>query len=545
MQACSHETWYQIMAILIKNGTIIDGTNTNSYLGDIFVDNKRIAAIGNSEFFDKVIPLDVTVIDAKGYIVSPGFIDTHSHSDLKVLTEPDVEPKLMQGITMEVLGQDGISMAPLPTQYISAWRKNLAGLDGESDEINWEYETTKNYLSMIEQVKPAVNESYLLPHGNVRMEAMGLDDREPKEEEIKKMCDVTRREMQSGCLGLSSGLIYMPCAYSKTKEIIEICKVVNEFDGVFVVHQRSEADTIVSSMKEIIQIGRESGIRIHFSHFKLCGKKNWKYLDEMFDLLDGAKKEGIQVSFDQYPYVAGSTMLSVILPPWVHDGGTDKLVDRLKSQELREKMKQDMKDGIPGWDNFIDFAGVEGIYITSVASDKNKAAIGLSLQQLGELKNKEPLEATFDLLMEEQNAVGMVDFYGLEDHVIKIMKRDEMNVCTDGLLAGTPHPRVYGSFARVLGKYVREEKVIGLEEAVYKMTGKAANALNIKERGFLKVGYYADITIWNPDTIIDKGTFENPKQFPEGIEYVIVNGETAVEHAKYTKKRNGMVIRTS
>ncbi|MFA9375289.1 MAG: amidohydrolase family protein [Lachnotalea sp.] len=533
------------MAILIKNAIIVDGTNSNAYEGDILVDKNKIAAIGQVKSFEDMITPDVVIIDAKGYIVSPGFIDTHSHSDLKVLTEPDVIPKLMQGITTEVLGQDGISMAPLPIPYISAWRKNLAGLDGESDEINWEYETTKNYLSMIEAAKPSLNESYLLPHGNVRMEAIGLDDREPSEEEIQKMCDITRREMQSGCLGLSSGLIYMPCAYSNTKEIIEICKVVKEFDGVFVVHQRSEADTIVTSMKEIIEIGRESGVRIHFSHFKVCGKKNWKYLDEMFELLDEAKKEGIQVSLDQYPYVAGSTMLSVILPPWAHNGGTDKLVKRLHSDELRTQMKKDMKDGIPGWDNFIDFAGIEGIYVTSVATKLNKNVVGLNLLQLGELKNKEPFEATFDLLIEEQNAVGMVDFYGLEDHVIKIMKRDEMNVCTDGLLSGTPHPRVYGSFARVLGKYVREEKVMGIEEAIYKMTGKAAHALGIKERGVLKVGYYADITIWNPDTINDKGTFENPKQFPEGIEYVLVNGEIAVDHAKYTKMRKGMVIRKS
>jgi N-acyl-D-amino-acid deacylase len=539
-----HET-EERMRILIKNATIIDGTNTNSYMGNIFIENKRIAAIGDLNFIDESIALNVKVINAAGLIVSPGFIDTHSHSDLKALTEPDVLPKLMQGITTEVLGQDGISMAPLPIPYIKAWRKNLAGLDGESNEINWEYETTKNYLSMLEQAKPALNESYLLPHGNVRMEAMGLEDREPSEEEIKKMCEITRREMQSGCLGLSSGLIYMPCAYSNTRELIEICKVVAEYDGVFVVHQRSEADTIIESMKEIIQIGKQSGVRIHFSHFKVCGKKNWKYLDEMLDLLESAQKEGITVSLDQYPYVAGSTMLSVILPPWVHDGGTDQLVERLKSKELRERMKQDIKNEIPGWDNFIDFAGVEGIYVTSVATDQNKDAVGLSLLQLGELRNKEPLEAAFDLLLEEENAVGMVDFYGLEEHVIKIMKRRETNICTDGLLSGTPHPRVYGSFPRVLGKYLREEKVLTIEEAVHKMTGKAAAALNIKERGFLKAGYYADITIWNPDTIIDKGTFENPKQYPDGIAYVIVNGEIAVENGKYTKNRSGMVIRRS
>lgn len=533
------------MTILIKNARIVDGTNTPAYDGDILVENNKIVAIGQCGFWDLDIQKDWKVIDGTDYITAPGFIDTHSHSDLKVLTEPDVLPKLMQGITTEVLGQDGISMAPLPKIHISAWRKNLAGLDGESSEINWEYETTKNYLAMIEEVEPALNESYLLPHGNVRMEAMGLDDRKPTEDEIKKMCDITRREMEAGCLGLSSGLIYMPCAYSKTKELIELCKVVAEYDGVFVVHQRSEADTIISSMLEIIEIGRESKVRIHFSHFKVCGKKNWNYLDEMLHLLDCAKKEGIHVSLDQYPYVAGSTMLGVILPPWMHDGGTDKLVERLHSSENREKIKKDMQNGIPGWDNFIDFAGLEGIYITSVATDKNKDAVGLNLQQLGDLRKKEPLEATFDLLMEEQNAVGMVDFYGLEEHVIKIMTRPEMNVCTDGLLSGTPHPRVYGSFPRVLGKYVREEKILTLEEAIHKMTGKAATALGIKERGFIKAGYFADITMFDPNTIIDRGTFENSMQFPEGIEYVLVNGEVALEKGIYTTNRNGMVIRKS
>lgn len=531
------------MEIIIQNGTIIDGSNTKRYQSDLWIKDGRIVKIEDCCTLDAKKDQATTIIDATGLIVAPGFIDTHSHSDLKVLTEPEVLPKLLQGITTEVLGQDGISMAPLPIPYISAWRKNLAGLDGESNEIDWHYQDTEHYLKMIEAAAPAINESYLLPHGNIRMEAIGLEDRQPNEDEIRVMCEITRREMKAGCLGLSSGLIYMPCAYSKTREIIEICKVVAEYDGVFVVHQRSEADTIIDSMKEIIEIGRESGVRIHFSHFKVCGKKNWKYLDGMLELLDLAEQEGIQVSLDQYPYVAGSTMLGVILPPWVHDGGTDRLVERLKSPALREKMKTDIKDGIPGWDNFIDFAGVEGIFITSVESEQNQNCVGLNLVQLGELKGKEPLEATFDLLMEEENAVGMVDFYGLEEHVIQILKRPETNVCTDGLLSGTPHPRVYGSFPRVLGKYVREEKQLTLEEAIYKMTAKPAMAMGIKERGMILPGYHADLVLFDADSIIDQGTFEAPKQYPKGIKYVVVNGQVAVENGNYTMKRNGIVIR--
>lgn len=453
-------------------------------------------------------------------------------------------PKVMQGITTEFLGQDGISMAPLPKKYISDWRKNIAGLYGVSDENDWNYETTDNYLKMIENVGPGINECYLVPHGNIRMEAMGLDNRQPNDEEIEKMKEITRREMEAGAFGLSTGLIYIPCAYSESKEIIEMCKVVAEYDGVFVIHQRSEADTIVDSMNEVIEIGRKSGVRVHWSHFKVVGKKNWDKIDTVLKQLEQAREEGIIVSFDQYPYVAGSTMMGAILPPWVHDGGTNKVIERLKNPEMRKKMRHDMENGIHGWDNFVDFAGFENIYVTSVITEKNKDAVGLSITELAELRNLDLYTAVFDLLMEEENAVGMVDFYGKEEHVKLFMARPEVNACTDGLLApGKPHPKFYGSFPRILGKYVREEKVMSLEEAIKKLTFKAAEAMNLKDRGLLKEGYYADITIFNPDTIIDKGTFLDPIQFPEGIEYVIVNGKVAVEHGKHTDILNGKVIR--
>ena len=321
-----------MLKVLIKNGIIVDGTGKKPFKGDLLIEDSRIKEIGKvSENADKII-------DAKGRVVSPGFIDTHSHSDLMILVNPYNEIKIRQGITTEVLGQDGISMAPLPTEFISPWRKNIAGLDGDTDEIDWEYETTENYLKMMKDNGVGLNECYLVPHGNVRMEAMGLGNRPATDEEISKMCEITRREMEAGAFGLSTGLIYIPCAYGRTNELIEMCKVVAEYDGVFVVHQRSEADTIVDSMKEVIEIGKKSGVKVHFSHFKVCGKNNWKYIDEMEKLLEEAEKEGIRVSFDQYPYAAGSTMLGVILPPWAHDGGTDELMKRLQSKELRDKM---------------------------------------------------------------------------------------------------------------------------------------------------------------------------------------------------------------
>lgn len=525
-------------SLLLKGGRVVDGTGKAAFEADVLVRDGKIAAVGRG------LSGADREIDVTGLVVAPGFIDTHSHSDLDVLLRPQVLPKIMQGITTELLGQDGVSLAPLPTRFISPWRKNLAGLDGDSDEIDWTFETTDNYLKMIETAHPGLNEMYLVPHGNIRMEAMGLDNRLPTEDELEAMRRITRREMEAGAMGLSTGLIYIPCAYGESRELIEMCKVVAEYDGVFVIHQRSEADTILDSMKEVIEIGRQSGVKVHWSHFKVCGKQNWDKIDAVLALLDEAKAEGITVSFDQYPYVAGSTMMGAILPPWVHDGGTDKAVARLADPELRKKMVHDMENGIPGWDNFVDFAGFENIYVTSVKTEKNADAVGLSIVELAKKRGTDPYTAAFDLLLQEENAVGMVDFYGTEEHVRRFMRRPEMNVCTDGLLCpGKPHPRLYGSFARVLGRYARKEGVLTLEEAVRKMTGKAAQVLSLRDRGLIQEGMHADITVFDAATILDKGTFTDPIQFPDGIAYVIVNGEVAVDHGAHTGALNGRVIR--
>ena len=512
------------MRTLITNGIIIDGTGAPGVPGALAVEGGVIAGIGNIEAsgFDEVI-------DAQGAVISPGFIDTHSHSDLEVFKQPHLTPKVMQGVTTEFLGQDGIALAPLPLEYISPWRKNLAGLDGDKEDFDWAFKNTENYLSMLEKNKSGTNLCYLIPHGNVRMEARGLESGLATDSELKAMCGILQRELDAGGFGFSTGLIYMPCAYSDTREVTELCKVAAKNNVPFVIHQRSEADTIIESMEEVISVGRDSGVWVHFSHFKLCGKNNAHLFDRVTGLLDKAKAEGIRVSFDQYPYVAGSTMLGVILPPWVHDGGTDKLLQRLASPEDRKKMTHDIWNGIHGWDNFVAFAGLDGIFVTDVKTEANKDILGKNLVELGEIRGKEPLEATFDLLYQESNAVGMVDFYGLEEHVKALIARPEMNVCTDGLLGGKPHPRVYGAFPRVLGKYVREEKVLPLHEAIRKMTGKPAEVFGLKERGLLKKGYAADITVFDPETIRDKGTYQDPRQYPSGIKHVLVNGSFVVK----------------
>ncbi len=527
------------MKLLIKNGTIMDGTGKSGFYGSLLIEEGLIREIGPGiqGEFDRVI-------DAEGMVMCPGFIDTHSHSDLQVLVDPYIDAKIHQGITTEILGQDGISMAPLPLRYIDDWRKNLAGLDGNSNEIDWSYKTTAGYFKQLEAVGLELNEGYLAPHGNIRMEAMGLDNRLSAPSELEMMKNILRREFETGAIGLSTGLIYIPCAYADARELTELCKVTAEYNRVFVVHQRSEADDILTSMKEILDIGRKTGVKIHFSHFKLCGRKNWDKTDAVIELLEVGKRDGLEISYDQYPYTAGSTMLGVILPPWVHDGGAGKLVERLKNRNTRERIIRDIQEGIPGWDNFIDFAGLDGIYITSVANEENSLLIGKNLIELGQIRKMDPLQATFDLLVEENNAVGMVDFYGEEEGVKRFMSRPEQNVCTDGLLGGKPHPRAYGAFPRVLGKYVREEKVMTLEQAIYKMTYKAAKVFGLSDRGVLQKGKAADIVLFSPEDIIDRGTYTDPVQYPAGIRYVLVNGQVVLEDSVPCRRAAGKLIRT-
>lgn len=524
-----------MMRKIIKNGFIVDGTGREGFIADVLIADDLIAEIGQLE-----VSTDLEVIDARGKIVCPGFIDTHSHSDLNLFINPTLLPKISQGITTEILGQDGLSAAPVTESYIQVWQKNVAGLLGDLGK-QWWWENVKQYLKAVEQINPSTNILYLAPHGNIRMLAMGLEAEAASATQIREMEIILEECLEDGCCGMSTGIIYPPCTYAAKEELVALCRILARYKKPFVIHQRSEADDIISSTKEVLELGYLTGVKIHFSHMKLAGKNNWKLLDEFMGVLSKARDNGLDISFDQYPYTAGSTMLSVILPPWVHSGGSEKIMERLKDLSLRAKIKEDILKGIPGWDNFVDFAGYDGIYITD--TKYNKDVIGLNLTQLGEKNNCDPLDATFNLLIEEQNQVSMVDFYGNEESLVTFMKDERQNFCTDGLLGGKPHPRVYGSFSRVLGRYVREQKVLSLEEAIKKMTFTPARRFGIDKRGCIQKGGYADIVILDKDNVIDKGTYQEPCQLSEGIETVIVNGKTVYDDGKATGTRSGRILK--
>lgn len=516
--------------LVIKNGKVIDGSSNPWYRADIAVVDGKIASIGTLDADSE------QVIDAEGLAVAPGFIDTHSHSDLMLIAEPEAKQKIMQGITTEVVGQDGLGEAPLRDDVVDDWRRYLSGLNGDPD-IEWNWRGFADYLDKLEAAGPATNVASLVGHGNLRLLAVGMEDRTPTAQELEEMKNLLAEAIKQGAFGLSTGLIYPPCVYADIDELKELCKVVSTHGGLFVVHMRNEGDRLLESIDEVVSIGKEAGIHVHISHFKASRERNWGKVVDALGMVERARTEGVDVTVDQYPYVAGSTFLSSLLPVWAHEGGTERMLERLRDREARTRMVADMReDGRGrGW-------GWNNILVTSVSTQGNKRFEGKTLQEIAESRDQGPLDVVLDLIIEEENAVSMVSFSMSEEDVRTVMQSPLQMVCTDGIVLGKPHPRAYGSFPRVLGRYVREG-VVSLEEAVRKMTSLPAQTFGLHDRGLLRPGMCADITIFDPDKIIDKATYKDPIQFPEGVEYVIVNGVVTVYRGEHTSARGGRVLR--
>lgn len=524
--------------LILAHGKIIDGTGSPWFYGDIGIIDKEIAAIGNLTG-----ALAKRMINVEGKIVCPGFIDMHTHSDLFVLETPLIEAKIRQGITTDLLGQDGIAAAPLPEKYVNVWRQNLSGLDGDPD-ITWDWNDVNEYLEKIEKLRPSYNLAFLVPHGNIRMEVLGLENRIATDEEIENMKAVLRKSLDQGACGLSTGLIYPPCCFADERELTALCTVLAEYGVPLVIHQRSEGDEIIESMHELISMMEKTGAHLHLSHLKVCGKENWHKTEEVLAIIDQARKNGVEVTFDQYPYTAGSTMLSAILPPWAHAGGTEKLLERLADMAQRDRMKKEMEKGYPGWDSMSNWAGWDGIIITSVMSEENKKIVGKSILEITRLFDKHnPADVALDLILAEKNAVGMIDFVMSEENVSKIMAHPAGTIGTDGLLGGKPHPRAYGSFPRVLGKYVREERILPLHEMIRRLTTQPARIIGLQDRGIVRAGLKADLVVFDEKSVVDTATYAEPRKYPKGIDYVIVNGRIVIDHDLTMDTHSGQVLR--
>jgi N-acyl-D-amino-acid deacylase len=522
--------------LLILNGKIVDGTGNPWYWGDLAIVDDKIVKIGRlrNEQAQKVI-------DVKGDFVSPGFIDSHSHSDLFIFIDPKAEQKIMQGVTTENLGLDGFSIAPINEENIGKWRKYLSGLDGDPN-IRWKWRSFSDYLNTIDTLKPSVNLSSYIGMGTLRLKVIGMGDREATQSEISQMKLITAQAMEEGARGISAGLIYPPSIYQTMDEVVEIAKVARHYNGIYDVHMRNEGNELIQAMEEVIEIGRRSEIPVLITHFKVMGEKNWGLSEKALQLLDDVRREGLDVTIAQYPYTAASTMLHAIIPPWYHSRGPEKLIQAIKQD--KKTIKKDLHERMD-WDNISANFGWENIVVSSVEKERNKEYEGKTIAEIASMKNvDDPVDAALDLLADEELAVGMVIFCMSEEDVIRIMKHPTVNFITDGLLGGgKPHPRVYGTYPRILGRYVREQGILSIEDAIRKMTSLPAEKLRLKSRGMLIEGYAADITIFNQNTIIDNATFDNPKQFSSGIDWVIVNGQIVVEHGKHIGATPGKTIR--
>jgi len=530
--------------VAIKDGFIVDGSGNPWYKADIGIKDGRIKKIGsiNEDSAD-------TSISADGMVVSPGFIDLHNHSDLNILARPFCKSNIMQGITTAVVGNCAWSMGPINKKFLDDLREYFAPFLLSDFDYKWDWQTLGEYYEKVEKKSIAINLVPLVGHGTLRIAVKGFSQEPLSSDEMTLMKDLLLKSLKEGAFGLSTGLAYPPGSYADKQELKELGKVLQEYGGIYISHMRNEGRDLVEAVEEVIDIGKSNQIPVQISHHKAKGRSNWGKVHYTLRMLEEERKNGLQVGCDVYPYTAGSTTITSILPTWALEGGIKGMLERLQSPEQREKMKRDFIEDNIKEGNDIKDAGFEGIFIASCG---NKDYEGKSLLEISKMKGreKEPFEAFFDLLLELRGKATVNKFITNEEDMKLVLAHPLAAVVTDSWATNPeanekPHPRTYGTFPRVLGKYVREEKILRLEDAIRKMTSYPASIIGLRERGLLVPGFWADIVIFNPETIIDRATYEDPNQYPEGIEYVFVNGKIAVKNNKQFSKGYGQIIRSN
>jgi N-acyl-D-amino-acid deacylase len=524
--------------VVIKNGKILDGTGGPEFLADIGISGDEIVALGT-------IPPDQAkrVIDANGLHIAPGFIDIHSHSDGSILGYPDSESRVLQGVTTELTGNCGSSAAPFTGQGVEERKK--AWLDQEDIRVDWT--DVASYFSRLEKDKVSVNQALLLGQGTLRESLIGNVDRPLTQDELKAILRTVEEGMDQGAFGISTGLEYTPGRYTPTQEIIEMARIAARRDGLYASHIRNEEATLLEAVNEAVNIGRKTGSRVEVSHLKAAGVVNWNKQEGAIHLLESARRDGVQVLADAYPYTAYSTGLTVYLKSWALEGTTADLMKRLKNSETRLRMRNELIAHIPTEPGSFDL-----IVVSSVPSEKNRFTVGKNLAEIGEGWKMEAVDAMLRLLEEEEGSVSIVGHGMSPENVRLVLSHPLVMIGSDGSTmaprgkAGEtrPHPRSYGAYPRVLGYYCREQKLFDLPTAVKKMTSMPADQIGIHDRGRIAKSMKADLVLFNASNIKDGATFENPHQYPSGIDSVIVNGILTVEKGKHSGARAGRVLRS-
>lgn len=522
--------------LIIRKGTVYDGLGGKPFFADIGILGERIASIGNLR--GATAPQS---IDADGLAVSPGFIDVHSHTDIGLLVNPKAESKIRQGVTTEISGQCGGSAFPLIGEQGERYRKNIK----QSFEVDVDWSDAAGFLNRLEQEGIALNHVTFVGHSTVRAAVMGMENRSATAGELQSMVNLIREALDQGCFGLSTGLEYTPGSFADTQELIALCHAVTENGGMHASHIRGEDIRLEEAIEEALQISRETGIPLQISHLKASQKRNWHKMDRVLERLTRADEEGIRVTADRYTYTAWSTTMQILFPLWSREGETDDFINRLKDRTQWKRIRAFLEDKINALGSW------ESVLISGISSDERKSYQGKTVMTLANAANKDPYLFVRELLIQENGDVSIVGFAMSPENTEKVLAFPLTMVGSDGnalapyglMGRGNPHPRSYGTFPRYLGHYIRERKILTLAEAVRRITHMPAEKFSLEGRGILKRNAYADIVVFNPETVIDTATFTDPHQYPEGIEHVIVNGGIVIENGEHTGRLPGKALR--